>query len=95
MVTSFALGVGLDRQVHLQQPGRHPARGSGRIRLDHHGFGGGQDVHLAGQRLLQQEGLQGQHVVEPGEFGEHRRGTHRPDGQHADGEHAGSPWRGC
>ena len=67
-------------EVELQQPGGDaPGRGRG-IGRDQDGLGRGQDVLLARQRLLQEQCLQGQHVLGAGELGEDRARSHGPHG---------------
>ena len=53
---------------------------AGRVGLDQDGLGRGQDVLLARQRLLEEQCLQGEHVLRAGELGEHRAGSHGPHG---------------
>ena len=54
------------REVQLQEGLPDPPGGGRRFGPDHDGFGGGQDILLARQRILEERGLQGEHVLRSG-----------------------------
>ena len=69
-------------EVELEQPRGDPPGRYRRIRCDQHRLGRGKDVQLARQRVLKEQGLQCQHVLGSGDFGQYRAGSHRPYGTH-------------
>ena len=81
-VDDHQLTVALDGcgEVELHQAGGDaPGRGRG-LGLDQDGLGRGQDVLLARQRFLEEQCLQGEHVLGAGELSEDRARPHGPHG---------------